>query len=101
MNSKDITKMSCGVFGTLLSAMGINNTQDIESITSIICTILGSMITLTSCVIIPVAKKIIKAKADGKITNKEATDILDTLDKGLKEVTPPKSKKEDKNDGKR
>ena len=99
MNSKDITKMSCGVFGTLLSAMGINNTQDIESITSIICTILGFLITLTSCVIIPVAKKIIKAKADGKITNKEATDILDTLDKGLKDIKPPK--KEDKNDGKR
>ena len=101
MNSKDITKMGCGVFGTLLSAMGINNTQDIESITSIVCTILGFLITLTSCVIIPVAKKIIKAKADGKITNKEATDILDTLDKGIKEVTPPKSKKEGKNDGKR
>ena len=98
MNSKDITKMSCGVFGTLLSAMGINNTQDIESITSIICTILGFLITLTSCVIIPVAKKIIKAKADGKITNKEATDILDTLDKGLKDIKSPK--KEDKNDGK-
>ena len=40
-----------------------------------------------------------KAKADGKITNKEATDILDTLDKGLKNIKPPK--KEDKNDGKR
>ena len=99
MNSKDITKMGCGAFGTLLSAMGISNTQDIESITSIICTILGFLITLTSCVIIPVAKKIIKAKADGKITNKEATDILDTLDRGLKDIKPPK--KEDKNDGKR
>lgn len=98
MNSKDITKLSCGSFGTILSAVGINSTQDVESITSIVCTILGLLITITSCIIIPVAKKIISAKKDGKIDADEATDIIDTLDEGLKKLEETK-KEEDKDDG--
>lgn len=96
MNSKDITKLSCGTIGTILSAIGINSTQDVESITSIVCTILGLLITITSCIIIPVAKKIINAKKDGKIDADEATDIIDTLDEGLKKLE--ETKKEDKKD---
>lgn len=98
MNSKDITKLSCGTIGTILSAVGINSTQDVESITSIVCTILGLLITITSCIIIPVAKKIISAKKDGKIDSDEATDIIDTLDEGLKKLEETK-KEEDKDDG--
>ena len=96
MNSKDITKLSCGTIGTILSAIGINSTQDVESITSIVCTILGLLITITSCIIIPVAKKIINAKKDGKIDADEANDIIDTLDEGLKKLE--ETKKEDKKD---
>lgn len=98
MNSKDITKLSCGTIGTILSAVGINSTQDVESITSIVCTILGLLITITSCIIIPVAKKIISARKDGKIDADEATDIIDTLDEGLKKLEETK-KEEDKDDG--
>lgn len=93
MTNENIWKGAGGLFGTMLSAMGISSTQDIESIISIVCTIIGLLITITSCVIIPVAKKILQAKNDGKITPDEATDILDTLDKGLKDLDP--KKKED------
>ena len=81
--------------------MGISSTQDIESITSIVCTIIGLLITITSCVIIPVAKKILAAKKDGKITPDEATNILDTLDKGLKDLDPKKKEEEKKEDNKK
>ena len=101
MTSDNVWKGTGGLFGTMLSAMGISSTQDIESITSIVCTIIGLLITITSCVIIPVAKKIIEAKKDGKITHDEATDILDTLDKGLKDLDPKKKEEEKKEDNKK
>lgn len=107
MNSKEITKLSCGAFGTILSSLGLNSTQEVESITSIVCTILGLLITITSCVIIPLAKKIISAKKDGKITADEVSDIIDTLDEGLKKVDGmlpktenPDQKKDDSEDDK-
>lgn len=101
MTNENVWKGAGGLFGTMLSAMGISSTQDIESITSIVCTIIGLLITITSCVIIPVAKKILSAKKDGKITPDEATDILDTLDKGMKDLDPKKKEEEKKEDNKK
>ena len=101
MTNENVWKGAGGLFGTMLSAMGISSTQDIESITSIVCTIIGLLITITSCVIIPVAKKILSARKDGKITPDEATDILDTLDKGLKDLDPKKKEEEKKEDNKK
>ena len=101
MTNENVWKGAGGLFGTMLSAMGISSTQDIESITSIVCTIIGLLITITSCVIIPIAKKILSAKKDGKITPDEATDILDTLDKGLKDLDPKKKEEEKKEDNKK
>ena len=100
MTNENVWKGAGGLFGSMISAMGISSTQDIESITSIVCTIIGLLITITSCVIIPVAKKILQAKKDGKITPDEATDIIDTLDKGLKDLDP-KKKEEKKEDNKK
>ena len=101
MTNENVWKGAGGLLGTMLSAMGISSTQDIESITSIVCTIIGLLITITSCVIIPVVKKILQAKKDGKITPDEATDILDTLDKGLKDLDPKKKEEEKKEDNKK
>lgn len=101
MTNDNVWKGAGGLFGTMLSAMGISSAQDIESITSIVCTIIGLLITITSCVIIPVAKKILAAKKDGKITPDEATNILDTLDKGLKDLGPKKKEEEKKEDNKK
>lgn len=101
MTNENVWKGAGGLFGTMLSAMGISSTQDIESITSIVCTIIGLLITITSCVIVPVAKKILQAKKDGKITPDEATDILDTLDKGMKDFDPKKKEEEKKEENKK
>lgn len=101
MTNENVWKGAGGLFGTILSAMGISSTQDIESITSIVCTIIGLLITITSCVIIPFAKKILQARKDGKITPDEATDILDTLDKELKDLDPKKKEEEKKEDNKK
>lgn len=98
MNSREITKLSCGAFGTILSSLGSNSTQEVESITSIVCTILGLLITITSCVIIPLAKKIISAKKDGKITADEVNDIIDTLDEGLNKIHDALPKNDEKDD---
>lgn len=101
MNSREITKLSCGAFGTILSSLGLNSTQEVESITSIVCTILGLLITITSCIVIPLVKKIILAKKDGKITADEVNDIIDTLDEGLNKVHDalPKDKEDDDQGG--
>ena len=101
MTNENVWKGAGGLFGTMLSAMGISSTQDIESITSIVCTIIGLLITITSCVIIPVAKKILAAKKDSKITPDEANESLDTLDKGLKDLDPKKKEEEKKEDNKK
>ena len=101
MTNENVWKGTGGLFGTMVSAMGISSTQDIESITSIVCTIIGLLITITSCVIIPVAKKILQSRKDGKITPDEATDILDTLDKGLNDLDPKKKEEEKKEDNKK
>ena len=65
--------------------------QDMENIVSIVCCILGFLITLVTCVIVPLWKKISEAKSDGKITPDELQEITDTLKDGIDNI-----KKEDK-----
>lgn len=96
MNSREITKLTCGTAGTILSSAGITSAQEVESITSIVCTLLGLLITITSCLIIPLIKKIIRARKDGVVTPDEVNDIIDTLDEGLKKVDEALPKKEEK-----
>ena len=56
--------------------------QDMENIVSIVCCIVGLVITVITCVIVPVWKKILDAKKDGKITPDELGGIADTLQEG-------------------
>ena len=60
--------------------------QDMENIVSIICCIAGLIITLITCVIVPVWKKIAEAKKDGKITPDELDEIADTLQDGIDSI---------------
>lgn len=85
MNSE---ALAGGVFGTVLSAVGAGiAVTDIQAIVSIIATVIGLIITIISSVVIPVIKKYIKAKEDGKVTAEEVLDIVETAEAGLKEVT--------------
>ena len=60
--------------------------QDMENIVSIVCCIAGLIITLITCVIVPVWKKIADAKKDGVLTPDELDDIANTLQDGLDQI---------------
>ena len=60
--------------------------QDMENIVSIVCCIAGLIITLITCVIVPVWKKIADAKKDGVLTPDELDGIADALQDGLDQI---------------
>ena len=60
--------------------------QDMENIVSIVCCIAGLIITLITCVIVPVWKKIAEAKKDGVLTPDELDEIANTLQDGLDQI---------------
>lgn len=83
------TEKLCGaLIGNVVTTAGW--LQDMENIVSIVCCILGFLITLVTCVIVPVWKKIADARKDGKITPDELQEITDTLKDGIDNI-----KKED------
>lgn len=63
------------IIGNVLSACGVVLTpqqlENTEHVMSIICMVLGLMITIITAVIIPAIKWWKEAKKDGKIDNKE------------------------------
>ena len=67
--------------------------QDMENIVSIVCCIAGFIITLITCVIVPVWKKIAEAKKDGVITPDELGEIADTLQDGIDSINKEKKDK--------
>lgn len=84
------TEKLCGaLIGNAVTTAGW--LQDMENIVSIVCCIAGLIITLITCVIVPVWKKIAEAKSDGKITPDELQEIADALKDGIDDI-----KKEDK-----
>lgn len=87
MNNSE--KLCGALIGNVVTTAGW--LQDMENIVSIVCCILGFLITLVTCVIVPVWKKIADAKKDGKITPDELQEITDTLKDGIDDI-----KKEDK-----
>ena len=67
--------------------------QDMENIVSIVCCIAGLIITLITCVIVPVWKKIAEARKDGVITPDELGEIADTLQDGIDSINKEKKDK--------
>ena len=79
------TEKLCGaLIGNVITTAGW--LQDMENIVSIVCCIAGFIITLITCVIVPVWKKIAEAKKDGKITPDELGEIADTLQDGINSI---------------
>lgn len=86
------TEKLCGaLIGNVVSTAGW--LQDMENIVSIICCIAGLIITLITCVIVPVWKKIAEAKKDGVITPDELDEIADTLQDGIDSINKEKKDK--------
>ena len=79
------TEKLCGaLIGNVVSTAGW--LQDMENIVSIVCCIAGLIITLITCVIVPVWKKIADAKKDGVLTPDELDGIADALQDGLDQI---------------
>ena len=67
--------------------------QDYESIVTIICAVVGLLITIVCSIVIPIVKWWRNAKKDGKIDNDELDELSDILSKGNEDIN--KDKKED------
>ena len=77
-------KLIAGTIGTLVSFAGYQISLDeINQIVSIVCSILGILITFIGVVIVPFVKKLKEAKSDGKITIDEVEDIVEDTKKNL------------------
>lgn len=86
------TDKICGaIIGNVVATAGW--LQDMENIVSIVCCIAGFLITLVTCVIVPVWKKIQEARKDGVITPDELDEIADTLQDGLNSINKEKKDK--------
>ena len=86
------TEKLCGaLIGNVVSTAGW--LQDMENIVSIVCCIAGLIITLITCVIVPVWKKIAEARKDGVITPDELGEIADTLQDGIDSINKEKKDK--------
>lgn len=74
-----------GVSGSAVSFLGLS-LEDADHIVGIICGVVGLIITIISTVIVPLLRRIKKAKADGKITLDEVTDIIENTTEDIKKV---------------
>ena len=74
-----------GVSGSAVSFLGLS-LEDADHIVGIICGVVGLIITIISTVIVPLLRRIKKAKADGKITLDEVADIIENTTEDIKKV---------------
>lgn len=82
----------------MISSAGIT-IAEINEWVSLICSLIGIIITITTCIVLPLIAKIKNASEDGKITGDEIEDINNTLKQGVEEtnkVLENKNKKEKK-----
>ena len=74
-----------GVGGSAVSFLGLS-LEDADHIVGIVCGVVGLIITIISTVIVPLLRRIKKAKADGKITFDEVADIIENTTEDIKKV---------------
>ena len=74
-----------GVGGSAVSFLGLS-LEDADHIVGIICGVVGLIITIISTVILPLLRRIKKAKADGKITLDEVADIIESTTEDIEKV---------------
>ena len=74
-----------GVGGSAVSFLGLS-LEDADHIVGIVCGVVGLIITIISTVIVPLLRRIKKAKADGKITFDEVADIIESTTEDIKKV---------------
>ena len=82
---KDEMKLFGGAAGTMISSAGIT-IADINEWVSLFCSLIGIIITITTCIVLPLIAKIKNAAEDGKVTGDEIEDINNTLKQGVEET---------------
>lgn len=92
----NLKEMIGGFCGTIMSAVGtaIQSNEVLQTI-SLVITILGGIISM---IVIPILNWWRQAKKDGKITNDEIVEGLDTLKEGLQNVNEIIDKKGEDNE---
>ena len=80
-------KLMCGLVGTAVSAAGTGLAiSEVQAVISIVITVLGFIISVVIPFIMKLIHKIKEAKKDGKITEDEAKDIMNTVIEDGKDV---------------
>lgn len=85
MNESNVKSLLGGISGTLVSLTGMSITQ-INDILGVICSVLGLIISIVSCVVIPIVKWRKEAKKDGVIDEDEKKELVDIVQKGAEEA---------------
>ena len=81
---KDMRELIAGAGATILSATGTAlQTEEVLRIVSLIITILGAIISM---IVLPLLTWYKNAKKDGKITQDEIKEGIDTLQEGIEGV---------------
>ena len=84
---KNLSNAVVGTFGSLISPVGISiSSETLDHIVSMICAVIGLLITTITCLIIPVIKWYKNAHKDGKIDVKELDDLSHILQDGKNEI---------------
>ena len=84
-NMDNVKSFIGGVSGSAVSFLGLS-LEDADHIVGIVCGVVGLIITIISTVIVPLLRRIKKAKADGKITLDEVTDIIESTTEDIKKI---------------
>ena len=75
-------KFSCGIFGSMVSFFGLT-LEEADHVISVVCGLIGVLITIITTIIIPLWKKWNEARKDGKIDPDEVEDMMNTLKDGM------------------
>ena len=85
-NMDNVKSFIGGVSGSAVSFLGLS-LEDADHIVGIVCGVVGLIITIISTVILPLLRRIKKAKADGKITLDEVADIIESTTEDMQHAS--------------
>ena len=89
----DYKRILGSIIGNILSVVGVSlSLEQINQIVSIICMVVGLLITIVCSIVIPVVKWWKTAKADGHIDESELDELGNILQSGKEDVQKEKEK---------
>jgi hypothetical protein len=75
-----------GLTGTIISFSGVT-IADVDHLMSIVCAIVGLLITIVTAIVIPLIKWHAKAKADGHIDADEIEEATKIVTDGIEQIS--------------